>query len=439
MKKVIGWIGVAVLGASAVGCGADVNGGASIGSASLPLTQIEDTGTAAPRKEQASCVIRDLVNSRDLFLIYGGRDAAGPSAKPESLLYDPVADTWTKKQTQYTPLGGGGLTNMPSLTKPQMIGVPGEDQCILVGGTTSNSASAANAVATAYKYDLSANTWTQLTSMAQARIDFPIATCGSGTGNNARILVFGGVNNGGEADIEMLDVGANSGAGSWSTISFAANRQRSKLSVAPLTMTNPSKFVIAGGETGGAQSAKVDLLSFSSTNPCSSPTLVAGKQSNAAEDLPAARSEPAAFFEGTVAGAGPTYDTFNVVGGTANGTTGQTTRYKLEVLDWTSATDNLQVTTPGTQNLATGRFGLVALPYNTNVNGRYAVVAGKTGASTGSAKVQVWDPINKDFNAEEDLTTARFDFAGQYVPSEGRIITAGGSTSGTAIAATEAY
>lgn len=378
-------------------CGA----GAIVGDVGSPLI-LADITTA--RRGAASCVIRDT-DSIDKKFVFGGVNGTG--VLNTSYLYDPATDSWTAKSTTYP--SGMMTLNMPALVNAKMIAIPGTDQCLLTGGTTSDITDTNNpttASGDTFTYDLSANAWAKVATASPLsnRRFFELAVCGTGTGANARIIAVGGEGWNGAIQFRGVDV-YNAGTPAWSSLT-ALGTARSKLSLSVKPDGTLDQFMIAGGRSAiGTRLNSVELLQVTST--CTLTSRVNG------DATIGTRQDAALFPEGTA-------DTFNITGGDNAGALSTTD--KILVVNWT--TGDITVTT-GANALTTARERLQVVQYSPT---KYAVVGGINTTPAVENAVQVWDTVTKSWRGEVDLFTARFGFTAEYLPSEERAVVSGGAS-----------
>lgn len=406
--KVIGIIGLALLGVAAGGCSTEAGDkGQSTGSASLPLTSI-----TAARMGAASVVIND--SGVDKLLVIGGFSSSGGSGVNTVYLYDPVNDSWSSRATLPAGQDRGDA---------KAILLPGTDKVLLVGGRGTDSATTASK-GNSLIYDFSLDQWSPTSfgsaNLVAARTDFQLVTCGTGTGEtNARILAFGGSDYPAGSTtytnvVEMYNPSTNS----WSNVETLITA-RAKLAVGALETTGANaftKFIVAGGEDGSGASNQLEVMTV--TTACGSPDL---READA--NLGSTRKDPVVFAEGSS-------NTFLVAGGD-----GLSTSDKIVVASWTPGM-TFDVTQSAGDSFdsasARGRSALVEI-------GNNVYIIGGVNSSTAKTDVDVWNKVTKEYVAPDiDLATARYRTSFGYLPSVGLIVVAGGYDGSSVLSTAEA-
>ena len=198
----------------------------------------------------------------DKVLLFGGEDSGGRD--DETWVYDLSANTWTNMDPGTWVAG----TDMPTGRVEAGMAYFGDDQVLLFGGLDASTTTDETWI-----YDLSANTWTQLspTASPSARYYCEMAYMG-----NKQVLLFGGQN--WNSDTQIYDQATNTWINDPNT---ASPDGRFGHGIAETDLSGNSNIVLFGGNTladgtsddtwtfgGGDYALPVELSSFTveSTN-----------------------------------------------------------------------------------------------------------------------------------------------------------------------------
>lgn len=391
MKKVLSLIGLVVLGASAVGCSADVTDEGSIGTTSQALSvngsPSGSLSSGQERKFSASCTLQDSVTPFATHYIYaGGLDTAG-NAQEE--IFD------STNGTSFTTLGGG--VQLGTARYNLVAFAPDANTCVFIGGTTSGTTrSTAVDVVTVASGTF---TVTNAQALGVARELSAVTKCGS------KLMVVGGLNSSSNG-IETIEVSDAFNPTSWTRYDNAtlgaAPPQRwlntARGNFALVKDGSNDRYVVAGGKGPANLTATVEVITTSSCVPTVTDVSAAAGigLTNAAEGN-----------VGFLPGAAGSTTMFVLAGGRQSGSTLATTADEITI-DWSTLGDSTANAMPPT---ITGAYrSMLALG-----GGKYQLISGSNAQeSAGITAVQQyssgsWSSVN--------LTVAHYGGVAQLLGS----------------------
>ncbi len=202
----------------------------------FPLFAADDWTLKSPATNPSGRLVFGMAyGGLDQVVLFGG---SGGASGDETWVYDLSANTWTNVETGHTWISG---TNKPESRRYHELAYIGDDKVILFGGVLNGGSTRMNDT---WIYDLSDNTWTEMTT-----IGAPSARFGTAMGyiGSDQVLLFGGHDNTNKlSDTWIYDLSTNT----WSsaiTVTIPVGRYDHEMSY-----LGSDKVLMFGGDIDGA-------------------------------------------------------------------------------------------------------------------------------------------------------------------------------------------